>query len=89
MNDGLLETMETGNIAPTHICSDDAHNYASLNKRFYMQVAMTATVTALCITMIAVRGQEGIYLPILSGLIGAWLPSPDPRVKRPTIAKST
>ncbi|AGE55568.1 hypothetical protein ATCVMN08101_205L [Acanthocystis turfacea Chlorella virus MN0810.1] len=61
---------------------DDDHNYNSLKWRFFVQVGMTATVSSFCITMMAVNGKEGIYLPVLTGILGYWLPSPDFRVKR-------
>jgi hypothetical protein len=61
---------------------DNKHNYDSLRKRFWVQVAMTATVTTFCITMIATEGHEGVYLPILTGLMGFWLPAPDSRIRR-------
>ena len=61
---------------------DDDHNYKSLKWRFFVQVGMTATVSAFCITMMSVNGKEGIYLPVLTGMLGYWLPSPDFRVKR-------
>lgn len=66
---------------------DDVHNYESLRKRFWVQVAMTATVTTFCITMIAVEGKEGVYLPILTGLVGYWLPAPDSRIRRSSALK--
>lgn len=61
---------------------DDKHNYDSLRKRFWVQVALTTTITTFCITMIATEGREGVYLPILTGLIGYWLPAPDSRIRR-------
>ena len=71
-------------IAPgDNICCDDKHNYSSLWYRFWVQVGLTSTVSAFCITMMAVNGKEGIYLPVLTGIMGYWLPSPDSRVKRP------
>lgn len=64
--------------------SDDNHNYSSLKYRFWVQVGITSTVSAFCITMMATNNdKEGIYLPVLTGIMGYWLPAPDSRVKRP------
>ena len=65
------------------VCDDDTHNYNSLKYRFWMQAGLTSAVSIFCITMMAVNGKEGIYLPVLTGIVGYWLPSPDARVKRP------
>lgn len=74
-----LIDLEKGKI----VCDDDAHNYDSLRKRFWVQVALTGMMSSFCITMIAInKNKEGIYLPVLTGLLGYWLPSPDSRVKR-------
>ena len=70
-------------LAGGTICDDDRHNYTSLWYRFWVQVGLTSTVSAFCITMMAVNGKEGVYLPVLTGIMGYWLPSPDSRVKRP------
>lgn len=64
--------------------SDDDHNYNSLTYRFWVQVGITSAVSVFCITMMATNSdKEGIYLPVLTGIMGYWLPSPDSRVKRP------
>ena len=42
-----------------------------------MQVGVSVAGIALSITMLATRtGQEGMYLPVITGIIGFWLPSP-------------
>lgn len=69
--------------------NDDLHDYQVLKSRFYMQALMSGTVTAFCIIMMAVNGKEGIYLPVLTGILGYWLPSPDPRVTRSRFEKKT
>ena len=67
-----------------HICAEDEHNYSSLRYRFWVQVGITSAVSVFCITMMATNSdKEGIYLPVLTGIMGYWLPSPDSRVKRP------
>jgi hypothetical protein len=65
------------------ICDDDRHNYNSLWYRFWVQVGVTSAVSAFCITMMATNSdKEGIYLPVLTGIMGYWLPAPDSSVKR-------
>ncbi|AGE57565.1 hypothetical protein ATCVNTS1_190L [Acanthocystis turfacea Chlorella virus NTS-1] len=67
-----------------HIYREDEHNYNSLKYRFWVQVGITSVVSAFCITMMATNNdKEGIYLPVLTGIMGYWLPAPDSRVKRP------
>lgn len=67
-----------------HICAEDEHNYNSLKYRFWVQVGITSAVSAFCITMMATNSdKEGVYLPVLTGIMGYWLPAPDSRVKRP------
>lgn len=61
----------------------DRHNDRSRLIKFTIQVLISAGVTAFCMTMIAVQNSdkekngEGIYLPIISGILGYWLPNPD------------
>ncbi|AGE50095.1 hypothetical protein ATCVCanal1_191L [Acanthocystis turfacea Chlorella virus Canal-1] len=78
-----LPRKEKVRIDNSATCNDDIHNYNSLTARFYMQAGLTSVVSIFCITMMAVKGNEGIYLPVLTGILGYWLPSPDSRVKRP------
>ena len=63
---------------------EDEHNYNSLKYRFWVQVGITSAVSAFCIAMMAANSdREGMYLPVLTGIMGYWLPAPDSRVKRP------
>jgi len=61
----------------------DRHNDTSKKVKFAVQVAVSVMVSAFCISMIAVEkdnsdtNAEGIYLPILTGILGYWLPNPD------------
>ena len=59
MSDNEPIDLEKGKI----VCDDDAHNYDSLRKRFWVQVGLTGMMSAFCITMIAInKNKEGIYL---------------------------
>ena len=48
------------------------HAYVKLG----MQVGVSLVAVAFAASMIVVRGQEGIYLPVITGVLGFWLPSP-------------
>ena len=92
---GILTTTERSDDMPVkeitnasanavHVCREDEHNYKSLERRFWVQVGITTAVSAFCITMMAANSNmEGVYLPVLTGIMGYWLPAPDSRVKRP------
>lgn len=92
----IMHDIETGlltNNKNVEHSPDDCHNYDSLRKRFWVQVIMTGAMTAFCITMLSINNdkrnnKEGVYLPVLTGLIGYWLPAPDARVKRPVSPSS-
>ena len=69
--------------------NDDLHDYKVLKRRFFMQAALSVGVSIFCITMMAANSdKEGIYLPVLTGIMGYWLPSPDPRVTRARVENS-
>jgi len=61
----------------------DRHNDRSRFVKFGSQVVFSASVVAFCMSMIIVernqpeKNGEGIYLPIISGILGYWLPNPD------------
>ena len=61
----------------------DRYNEKSNLVKFTAQVVISAAVTAFCMAMIIVEKDnpgtngEGIYLPIISGILGYWLPNPD------------
>jgi hypothetical protein len=83
-NNDIADTSGKGQENGHQQCTDDEHNYNSLRYRFWVQVGVTSAVSAFCITMMATNSdKEGIYLPVLTGIMGYWLPSPDSRVKRP------
>ena len=65
----------------------DKRNHDSRKKRFYMQVAVTGSIIIFSATMLATGKPTGVYLPVLTGVIGAWMPAPDfakPRVPKQT-----
>jgi hypothetical protein len=66
---------------------DDHEYHNGVNGRtfFAFQVVLSLVTTAFCIGMIATKGQEGIYLPVMTGILGVWLPAPRP----PNLEKST
>lgn len=43
---------------------------------FYAQLGVTVSVMSLCIVMLLRGESAGIYLPVLSGCAGYWMPSP-------------
>lgn len=55
----------------------DRRNYDSRKKRFYVQVAVTGSVLIFCGAMLASGKPASVYLPVLTGTIGYWMPSPD------------
>lgn len=44
---------------------------------FYVQTGISLTVITFCIAMLAAGYDTGTYLPVLSGIVGYWLPSPN------------
>ena len=48
------------------------------NKRgfFALQVVMSLSIVLFCFVMIAMNGNEGIYLPVVTGIVSVWLPQP-------------
>lgn len=66
--------------------------------KFAMQAGISVAGIAFSAAMITTRGQEGVYLPLISGIIGFWLPSPafpvshtpsaPPRTRVPAIANA-
>ena len=55
----------------------DRRNHHSRMMRFVVQVAITGTITAFTISMLAIGKPEGVYLPVLTGILGYWLPAPE------------
>lgn len=48
----------------------------SENIIFITQAAFSATGMVFSISMIAAGKDPGIYLPVITGILGYWLPSP-------------
>ena len=55
----------------------DRRNHHSRMMRFVVQVAITGTITAFTMSMLAIGKPEGVYLPVLTGILGYWLPAPE------------
>ncbi len=55
----------------------DRRNHHSRMMRFAVQVGISGTVTAFTIAMLAIGKPEGVYLPVLTGILGYWLPAPE------------
>lgn len=66
----------------------DRRNYNGRTSKFIVQVALTTGISAFAITMLSLGKPEGVYLPVLTGLIGYWLPSPDTSQLRRSTARS-
>ena len=49
---------------------------SSLSLRFDMREVLSLLVVGLCATMLAVGRAEGVYLPVLAGVVGYWMPCP-------------
>lgn len=67
----------------------DRRNFNGRTSKFIVQVALTMSITAFTITMLALGKPEGVYLPVLTGLIGYWLPSPDTNQLRARTVKDS
>ncbi len=67
----------------------DRRNHYSRMMKFLVQVGITGTMTAFTITMLAMGKPEGVYLPVLTGIIGYWLPAPEYTALRTPKTKSS
>ena len=70
----------------------DRRNHHSRMMRFAVQVGISGTVTAFTIAMLAIGKPEGVYLPVLTGILGYWLPAPEYaklRTAKPSVPKTT
>ena len=68
----------------------DRRNHHSRMMRFAVQVGISGTVTAFTIAMLAMGKPEGVYLPVLTGILGYWLPAPEyskSRTAKPPVPK--
>jgi hypothetical protein len=55
----------------------DKRNHQSRMLRFGVQVWISGAVMAFTIAMLSIGKPEGVYLPVLTGILGYWLPAPD------------
>ncbi len=85
----LLDLMESGKIRYQDVIETSVLQ-TNLKKdwwKFGIQVLVSSTALVFSLTMSATTpGKEGVYLPIVTGILGYWLPSPE--VPRSTTWKS-
>ena len=55
----------------------DRRNHHSRMMRFAVQVGISGTIAAFTISMLAIGKPEGVYLPVLTSILGYWLPAPE------------
>ena len=55
----------------------DRRNHRSRMIRFGVQVAFSGALAAFTITMLMTGKPPDVYLPVLTGIIGYWLPAPE------------
>jgi hypothetical protein len=55
----------------------DRRNHRSRMMRFGVQVAFSGALAAFTITMLVTGKPADVYLPVLTGIIGYWLPAPE------------
>jgi hypothetical protein len=60
-----------------HEFLSDRRNHNSRVGRFAVQIAISGSITAFSMGMLIRGGDPGVYLPVLTGILGYWLPSPD------------
>lgn len=66
-------------IARRLACKLAARRFGALGGAFGMQAAVSAAGLALGVGMLASgRGDTAIYLPVVTSIIGYWLPAPRP-----------
>jgi len=64
----------------------DRRNHNGRMMRFGVQVAFSGALAAFTITMLVTGRPADVYLPVLTGIIGYWLPAPE--YSRPTRVRS-
>lgn len=76
----LLDLMERGQIQFQDVIETRVlqTNIRKDWMKFGAQVTVTITALAFSLIMTATHpGSEGIYIPIMTGILGYWLPSPE------------
>jgi len=76
VTDTVLDLIKEGKI-DYHDVVDDARDHRGRVHKFAVQAAISSGVLIFCSTMIAVRGEASIFLPIVTSILGYWLPAPD------------
>jgi hypothetical protein len=56
---------------------------------FAAQFAISSSTLAFCMTMLWSGRDPGVYLPIITGVLGYWLPSPSGGLARPPIVSGS
>ena len=47
--------------------------------KFFIQVIVSLMVMIFCMGMIALGKDTNVYIPILTGTLGYWMPQPSPK----------
>ena len=72
-----LTDLESGlDISKEYTCMCFGHELINAEPRTVLTFFLTLLTLVFCFSLILVGGQSGIYLPVITALIGFWLPSP-------------
>lgn len=52
---------------------------------FWVQTGISVSVIGFCIGMLASGQDTGTYLPVLTGIVGYWLPAPTRPIADPAV----
>ena len=85
-----LTLVTTGNIPYDEYQEllSDRRNHSSRLGRFAVQVAVSGSVSAFAMGMLIAGGDAGVYLPVLTAILGYWLPAPDFSKHAATVKKT-
>ena len=56
-----------------------------MDRMFVTQISLSVVMVGFCICMIAIDNtadSRSVYLPILTSVVGVWLPSPSANIKK-------
>ena len=89
-----LDLMERGQIGYHDVMTyrADRENVAKHYWKFGAQVVISGVVIAFSLAMTATHpGTEGVYIPIVTSILGFWIPSPDipPSLRPDPVSSST
>lgn len=65
-----------------------SHPKASMSVRFDTTEVVSLLVVGFCATMLAVGKAEAVYLPVIAGVVGYWMPRPCKKKKSEQPAES-